>query len=119
MPRCPSAKVGKRAVRPTVHREIRVAKDRPEGIAVALCMPGRVARELCSPTGVRSRIFDDDLRRLLRIPVEELVRRILVPGEAAAAALELEQELVLAARPSALNSALPVAPLSNRSNSEA
>ena len=73
-------------MRPAIHREIRVAQDRPEGIAVALCVPGRVARELCGPPGVRSWIFDDDLRRLVRMPVEQLVRRFLVPGEAAGAA---------------------------------
>src|SRR5205823_14431020 len=73
--------------------QVCLAQDRPERVAVAFRVPGRIA------TPVRSRILDDDLRRRIRTAMQKLVRRLLIPGEAALASLELEQKVVLASRP--------------------
>src|SRR6185295_19056975 len=64
-------------------------------VAVTFCVAGRIPRELRRAAGVRPGILDDDLGRRRGVAVQELVRRLLVPGEAGAAALELEQQLVL------------------------
>ena len=81
------------------HREVGVAQDRPEGISVAFGMSGRIAGELrCTPR-IGARVLDDDLGRLFSMAVQELIRRLLVPREPAPAAFQLEQELVLPARP--------------------
>ncbi|TML88471.1 MAG: hypothetical protein E6G08_07915 [Actinobacteria bacterium] len=76
-------------MRLAAHCAIHLGEEVAEGIAVAFCMAGRVARQDAG-------VLHDDPRRLGRA-VQQDVRLLLVPREAAPLSFDLEQQLVLSA----------------------